>query len=88
MCHRDGYSRTQLALHWLVVLLVLFQFVFNESMSRAYETDVRTGELAPDEGAPFLMPSSASRSFWRWADVSGCGWRAGTTRRNRASQGR
>lgn len=57
MRHRDRYSSTQLALHWLVALLVLFQFLFNDSMSRAYETGVRTGELAPGEGG--VVPHAA-----------------------------
>lgn len=50
MRHSDRYSSTQIALHWLVVLLVLVQLVFNDSVSRAYEVGLRTGELDPNEG--------------------------------------
>ncbi len=46
----DRYSTTQIALHWLVMLLVGVQLVFNDSISRAYQHGVRTGVLAPDEG--------------------------------------
>ncbi len=31
-----GYSRVQIALHWIVVILVAFQFVANEPMSSAW----------------------------------------------------
>jgi cytochrome b561 len=48
--HTDRYSTWQLTLHWLVVFLVAVQFLFNDSMSRAYDGGVRTGALPADEG--------------------------------------
>ncbi|MBE0554349.1 MAG: cytochrome b/b6 domain-containing protein [Rhodobacteraceae bacterium] len=32
-----GYSRTQIALHWVVVLLILAQFLFHEPMAEAWD---------------------------------------------------
>jgi cytochrome b561 len=55
--YRDRYSSSQIALHWLVVVLVLFQLSFNGDMSRAYEIGVRTGELPRDEGG--VVPHAA-----------------------------
>lgn len=38
-----GYSATQIALHWIVALLVFGQYVFNEGISRAWNAH-RAGE--------------------------------------------
>jgi cytochrome b561 len=43
-----GYTAAQIALHWLVVLLVLFQLVFGESMATAFRAASRG---TPVEGA-------------------------------------
>jgi len=51
--HPARYGTWQLTLHWLVVLLVTVQFIFNESMSDAYEVGVRTGEVPSGEGGVF-----------------------------------
>jgi cytochrome b561 len=41
-----GYSRTQIALHWAVGLLIVFQLIFGEDMGGAWDA-VEDG-LAPD----------------------------------------
>ncbi len=50
MRHADRYNSTQIALHWLVMSFVVVQLLVNDSMSRAYQTGLRTGALPPDEG--------------------------------------
>lgn len=42
-----GYSRAQIALHWMVVVLVVFQFVANGGMVSAWRAFL-DGEPAPD----------------------------------------
>ncbi len=44
----QGYSKLQIWLHWIVVLLVLFQFVGNQGMGNAWEAleHGRTAEAA------------------------------------------
>ena len=32
-----GYSRQQIALHWIVAALILWQYLFNESIARAWD---------------------------------------------------
>jgi cytochrome b561 len=39
----QGYSKLQIWLHWVVVLLVLFQFVGNEGMGNSWEALARGG---------------------------------------------
>ncbi|MDT8854269.1 cytochrome b [Paracoccaceae bacterium Fryx2] len=39
----NAYSRIQIALHWGVALLILMQFLLNESMSKAFGSWVETG---------------------------------------------
>lgn len=38
---RSGYSGLQIALHWIVVLLVAFQLVFGEDMSQLFRAVMR-----------------------------------------------
>ncbi len=40
-----GYSRTQIALHWVVFLLVALQFIFNDYIKDAWFKWVDTGEF-------------------------------------------
>jgi cytochrome b561 len=42
MRHSRGYSRTQIALHWSVVLLVAAQYIFNDAISGAWDA-IRQG---------------------------------------------
>lgn len=41
------YSRTQIALHWTIVLLVLFQLFLHEGMEAAFHERARGIEVAP-----------------------------------------
>lgn len=42
-----GYTRTQIALHWVVFLLVAAQFVFADNISNAYRSFIREGTFEP-----------------------------------------
>lgn len=53
-----GYTAAQIVLHWVIVLLVLFQLVFGEDMGRAFRA-VQTGE-AMDGGTAL----SADLHLW------------------------
>lgn len=50
-----GYSASQIALHWLVAVLILFQLIFGEDMGGAWRA-VRQG-VAPD------------MTLWVWAHI-------------------
>ncbi|MEC7765173.1 MAG: cytochrome b/b6 domain-containing protein [Pseudomonadota bacterium] len=39
-----GYTRTQIALHWVIFILIAAQFLFNEAISDAWRAFMRTGE--------------------------------------------
>jgi cytochrome b561 len=41
-----GYSSAQIALHWIIALLITSQFLFNEPMAEAFESALE-GELQP-----------------------------------------
>jgi cytochrome b561 len=43
-----GYSPTQVALHWIVVVLVTFQFVAHDGIEDAWRAVVRDGQPAGD----------------------------------------
>lgn len=40
-----GYSRTQIALHWVVMVLVFFQLVAGDSMTRVWWDGQKTGHV-------------------------------------------
>jgi cytochrome b561 len=46
MARPTGYSRTQIALHWVVVVLVALQFLLNDGISNAYDLAEETGVYA------------------------------------------
>ena len=46
-----GFSRTQIALHWIVAVLVLFQFVNNEAIGDWWRESAGSG--LPDPGPAF-----------------------------------
>ena len=46
-----GYSPTQVALHWIVVALVVFQFVAHDGVEEAWRAFVR-GETSSTDSAP------------------------------------
>ena len=37
MAQLKGYSTSQIALHWLVAVLILFQLIFGEDMGGAWD---------------------------------------------------
>lgn len=39
-----GYTRLQIALHWLIALLILFQFLVHDGMEEAWRAQFRGGE--------------------------------------------
>lgn len=57
MAPRKGYSATQIALHWLVAGLILFQLVFGEDMGPAWRAVVRAMpvEMSPSVWAHILV---------------------------------
>lgn len=50
MTYSDRYNRSQLIAHWLVVVLVLMQFLSNERMARAFQQGVESGALPASGG--------------------------------------
>jgi cytochrome b561 len=46
MANPTGYSRIQIALHWIIALLILFQFLFHDSMQEAWHA-IEKGEAEP-----------------------------------------
>ena len=37
MNHRNGYSGAQIALHWIIAILILFNYIYSEGMARALD---------------------------------------------------
>ena len=44
-----GYSFAQIALHWLIAALVIFQWIFGEDIVPAYRAYRRGTDVAPDD---------------------------------------
>lgn len=40
----NGYTRTQIVLHWLVFVLIVLQFVLHDGIAEAFRVLLRTGE--------------------------------------------
>lgn len=55
MASPKGYSRVQIGLHWGIALLILYQLIFGEDMSEAWDA-------FEDGGAPAM-------SVWVWAHI-------------------
>lgn len=51
MSHSPGYSRLQIALHWLIAVLILAAWITHEGMGRLLETRIETGVLTPNPHA-------------------------------------
>jgi cytochrome b561 len=45
MAHPTGYTRAQIALHWITVLLVALQYILHDAMSEAWEAVVAGTEV-------------------------------------------
>lgn len=51
MSRPGHYHRHQLILHWMTVLVVIMQYLFNGAMQRAYATGLETGVFPLDGSA-------------------------------------
>lgn len=51
MPHSSGYSRLQIALHWLIAVLILATWFTHEGMGDALEARIETGILSPNPHA-------------------------------------
>jgi len=49
-----GYSPTQVALHWIVVVLVAFQFLAHDGIEESWRAFTR-GQSLPDDAAPLTF---------------------------------
>ncbi|MFW5654847.1 MAG: cytochrome b [Roseicyclus sp.] len=58
-----SYSTVQMSLHWLVVFLVIVQFVFNDSVEAALERAAETGAYAWMEGGLITHPIVGTAIF-------------------------
>lgn len=47
----SAYSRSQIALHWLIALAVAFNFIFSDGISYAYRSFLRSGQAVTGIGA-------------------------------------
>ncbi len=49
MPNPTGYSRLQIRLHWIITILIVAQFVFHESIAKAWDMFTKTGatEFSP-----------------------------------------
>lgn len=50
--HPNGYTRTQIILHWVIAALVIFQLVFGEDIVPAFRAFMRGTEPASDAILP------------------------------------
>jgi len=70
MTHPNGYSGTQIALHWIVALLVAGQYIFKDSIATAWDAIRQGTEYAFD---PLILAHVASGALilafvlWRLA---------------------
>jgi cytochrome b561 len=49
MAHRQGYSGLQIALHWTIAALVVFQLIVNDAMPDAFHERLEGAPLSNDE---------------------------------------
>jgi cytochrome b561 len=62
-----GYSRTQIALHWAVALLILFNLIFSDAMSELLEQIEKTGPTPTTTGAwAHIIVGVAVLAFVAW----------------------
>lgn len=48
------YPRSQIALHWLIALMVVVQWIFGDDMARAFETMMQGGAVDDETPAPAI----------------------------------
>lgn len=51
MSHPPAYSRLQIALHWLIAVLILAAWITHEAMETAFEARLESGILTPNPHA-------------------------------------
>ncbi len=49
-----GYSRTQIALHWIIALLILLQFIFHDAIEEAFAA-IEQGQAEPGGFHPHAL---------------------------------
>jgi len=59
---RDSYSHIQIALHWLIVLLFGFNYIFGDGMGRIYRAHMKGEEVATWPGMVHVYVGLAL--FW------------------------
>ena len=65
-----GYSGTQIALHWGIAALIIYQFVYHEGIEEAYEQALETGVYAQSLGwASHAIPGIFGAAF---GDLAAC----------------
>lgn len=65
-----GYSRTQIALHWLLAVLVVLQYLLAGAIGAAFARGMEAGSLALDAGVVLHMALGGLillLAFWRLA---------------------
>lgn len=55
MAGTKGYSRTQILLHWVTVVLVLGQYLFHDAVADAFDDGLDTGTMTLTPGAGLHM---------------------------------
>lgn len=63
-----GYTRTQIRLHWAVVVLVALQFIFHEGIAEAFDRGLEAGQMTLTGPAVAHMAAGSLillLAFWR-----------------------
>lgn len=74
-----GYTRTQIALHWIVAILIVLQFVLHDGISHAFRAVMRGTEISFD-------PLVASHVFGGLAVLAFALWRLALKAKNGVPQ--
>ncbi len=70
MTEPTGYTRLQIRLHWLVVVLLILQYVLHEGIAEAFDAGIETGRLTLGVGPAGHMGLGLLillLAFWRIA---------------------
>ena len=71
-----GYTRAQITLHWVTVILVALQYLFHEGISDAFEAGLEAGRLSLTAPAALHIATGSAIlviAIWRLAIRSGRG---------------
>ena len=75
----NGYSTPQIVLHWIIVLLVLFQFLVHEGMEHSWRAFARGEAASSDDGLmTYLHIASGTMIFLCGLAFLTLRWRRGT----------